>query len=69
MADNPTEWTQEKIGKLTYQAESTEFNEPGGMMDQYTTAMGNIIHLESEQERIIFNSNQEHYNPLLDLVS
>jgi galactokinase len=48
MADNPIEWTQEKIGKLTYQAESTEFNEPGGMMDQYTTAMGHIIHLESE---------------------
>ena len=48
MADNPIEWTQEKIGELTYQAESTEFNEPGGMMDQYTTAMGHIIHLESE---------------------
>ena len=48
MADNPIEWTQEKMGELTYQAESTEFNEPGGMMDQYTTAMGHIIHLESE---------------------
>ena len=48
MSDNPIEWTQEKIGELTYQAESTEFNEPGGMMDQYTTAMGHIIHLESE---------------------
>ena len=48
MANNPVEWTQQKIGELTYQAESTEFNEPGGMMDQYTTAMGHIIYLESE---------------------
>ena len=48
MADNPIEWTQEKMGELTYQAESTEFNEPGGMMDKYTAAMGHIIHLESE---------------------
>ena len=59
MADNPIEWTQEKIGKLTYQAESTEFNEPGGMMDQYTTAMGNIIHLESEPTISIQSLNPE----------
>ena len=59
MADNPIEWTQEKIGKLTYQAESTEFNEPGGMMDQYTTAMGHIIHLESEPHISIQSLNPE----------
>tara|TARA_B100001113_G_scaffold152834_1_gene125146 strand:+ start:210 stop:1259 length:1050 start_codon:yes stop_codon:yes gene_type:complete len=60
MADNPIEWTQEKIGELTYQAESTEFNEPGGMMDQYTTAMGHIIHLESEP-----NISIQSFNPKL----
>ena len=59
MADNPIEWTQEKIGELTYQAESTEFNEPGGMMDQYTTAMGHIIHLESEPHLSIQSLNPE----------
>ena len=59
MADNPIEWTQEKIGELTYQAESTEFNEPGGMMDQYTTAMGHIIHLESEPNISIQSLNPE----------
>ena len=59
MADNPIEWTQEKIGEVTYQAESTEFNEPGGMMDQYTTAMGHIIHLESEPHISIQSLNPE----------
>ena len=59
MADNPVEWPQEKIGRLTYQAESTEFNEPGGMMDQYTTAKGRIIHLESEPNISIQSLNPE----------
>ena len=59
MADNPVKWSQEKIGELTYQAESTEFNEPGGMMDQYTTAMGHIIHLESEPNISIQSLNPE----------
>ncbi len=48
MADEPVHWEQQKIGELTYSAEVTEFNEPGGMMDQYSTAMGYLIYLESE---------------------
>ena len=48
MADNPKEWNQQKIGELTYQSEVKEFNEPGGMMDQYATAMGHLIYLQSE---------------------
>ena len=48
MADNTIVWTQEKIGKLAYQAESLEFNEPGGMMDQYSSAIGGMIYLESD---------------------
>ena len=48
MADNPKEWNQQKIGELTYQSEVKEFTEPGGMMDQYATAMGHLIYLQSE---------------------
>ena len=50
MADNPKDWNQQKIGELTYQSEVKEFNEPGGMMDQYATAMGHLIYLRSEPE-------------------
>ncbi|MCU0469062.1 MAG: GHMP kinase [Arcicella sp.] len=41
------EISQEEIGRLAYEAEVLEFGEPGGMMDQFSTAMGNIIYLES----------------------
>ena len=48
MADEPPHWDQKKIGELAYKTEVEEFNEPGGMMDQYSTAIGNLIYLESE---------------------
>ncbi len=48
MADEPVVWDQQKIGELAYKAEVTEFNEPGGMMDQYSVAIGRLIYLESE---------------------
>ena len=48
IADDPKDWDQKKIGELAFEAEVTEFNEPGGMMDQYSTAMGNLIYLESQ---------------------
>jgi len=48
IADEPKDWNQKKIGELAFEAEVTEFNEPGGMMDQYSTAMGNLIYLESQ---------------------
>ena len=50
MADEPPNWDQQKIGELAYKSEVKEFNEPGGMMDQYTTAMGNLIYLQSEPD-------------------
>ena len=50
MADAPINWDQKKIGKLAYKTEVEEFNEPGGMMDQYTTAMGGLIYLQSEPD-------------------
>ena len=48
MADERADWDQEKIGELAYKAEVQEFSEPGGMMDQYSSAIGNLIYLESE---------------------
>jgi len=48
MADEPVVWDQQKIGELAYKAEVTQFNEPGGMMDQYSVAIGRLIYLESE---------------------
>ena len=50
MADEPVHLSKQKIGYLSYQTEVSEFNEPGGMMDQYTTAMGNLIYLDPEPE-------------------
>ena len=47
MADNPVEWGQKKVGEMAYKAEVKEFNESGGMMDQYSTAIGDLIYLES----------------------
>ena len=50
MADEPVHLSKQKIGSLSYQTEDSEFNEPGGMMDQYTTAMGKLIYLDPEPE-------------------
>ena len=47
VADKPVDWHQQKVGELAYKAEVKEFNEPGGMMDQYSSAMGHLIYLES----------------------
>ena len=41
---------EKKIAELAYDAEVIEFNSPGGMMDQYSTALGGLINLESEPE-------------------
>jgi galactokinase len=57
MADEPTVWDQQKIGDLTYKSEVVEFDEPGGMMDQYSTAIGNLIYLKSEPEISIRSLN------------
>lgn len=43
-------YTQKEVGEITYEAEVLEFTEPGGMMDQYSTAVGNVIYLASQPE-------------------
>ena len=47
MADYPVKWDQIKIAEVAYKAEVEEFNESGGMMDQYSTSLGGMIYLES----------------------
>ncbi|MCY7351913.1 MAG: GHMP kinase [Cytophagaceae bacterium] len=47
MSDQVPDWNRQRIGELAYQAEVLEFKEAGGMMDQYSTAVGHVIYLES----------------------
>ena len=39
--------TDELVAKFAYEAEVVEYNSPGGRMDQYTIAIGDIIFLET----------------------
>ena len=48
IADNAKNLDRNTIAELAYQAEVVEFNSPGGMMDQYSTALGGLIYLESD---------------------
>jgi galactokinase len=59
IADVRPNWDQQKTGELAYKTEVEEFNEPGGMMDQYSTAMGYLIYIQSEPDITIepFNPN------------
>lgn len=45
--DNPREVSAKEMGEIANEAEVLEFGEPGGMMDHYSTACGNVIYLES----------------------
>ncbi|WP_232073917.1 mevalonate kinase family protein [Spirosoma aureum] len=47
LADEPRQLAQEQLAELAYVAEVLEFGEPGGMMDHYSTAVGDVIYLES----------------------
>jgi len=48
MSDNPAGYSQKELGEIANAAEVLEFGEPGGMMDHYSTAIGNVIYLESQ---------------------
>ena len=50
MSDQSSFLQPEKIAELAYKAEVLEFSEPGGIMDHYSTAIGNVIWLESFPE-------------------
>ena len=43
--ESPDRENAEKIARLAFLAEIVEFQEPGGMMDHYTSALGGQVHL------------------------
>ena len=57
MADEPVDWDLNKIAELSYKAETLEFEEPGGMMDQYTASIGDFIYLESNPGIVVDKIN------------
>ena len=50
VADEPRDFSQEALGRLAYEAEVLEFNEPGGMIDQLSTAVGQVAYIEFEPQ-------------------
>lgn len=52
VANDAEQNNPEVISRLAYQAEVHEFNEPGGMMDQFSTCHGNVIYLDFPNHEI-----------------
>jgi galactokinase len=50
MSDQRTDLPPQECARLAHAAEVLEFNEPGGMMDHYSTALGGIIALDFSPE-------------------
>ena len=50
MCDQPRDLSPEEIARMAHEAEVSEFGEPGGIMDHYSTAKGGVIWLESHPE-------------------
>ncbi|MGF7217507.1 galactokinase [Spirosoma lacussanchae] len=50
LADQPRSLPPTQLAELAYAAEVLEFGEPGGMMDHYATAVGQVIYLESQPQ-------------------
>lgn len=44
------EITPELVAKIAYEAEVIEHNSPGGKMDQFTIALGDIIYIDTSKE-------------------
>jgi galactokinase len=57
MSDQSEVLTLEKLVRYSYEAEVLEFSEPGGMMDQYSTAFGGIISIDFIPEIIVTRLN------------
>ena len=47
MAVPHRQFSPEKIAHWSYTAEVLEFNEPGGLMDQYTIALGGLLYIDT----------------------
>ncbi|MCF7918826.1 MAG: GHMP kinase [Candidatus Cloacimonetes bacterium] len=52
----PESWKQpEAVGRFSYEAEVVEFSEAGGMMDQLSTAVGNLAYIDfADDNRLEF---------------
>ena len=53
MSDKKSDLDPETIANLAYRAEVEEFREAGGMMDQYTSAVGGVVYIASEPEMVV----------------
>ncbi|NUO79558.1 GHMP kinase [candidate division KSB1 bacterium] len=51
-AHDPQQNDCEVIARLAYQAEVREFNEPGGMMDHFSTCYGHVIYLDFSNNEV-----------------
>lgn len=50
LSDQRVQLSPKDCAKYSHEAEVVEFGEPGGMMDQYTTAVGGILFIEFQPE-------------------
>lgn len=50
MSDRPLPLSRSRLARLAHRAEVLEFNEPGGTMDHYATALGDVIYLSGNTE-------------------
>jgi galactokinase len=50
MSDQELDLSSEDIAKYAHRAEVLEFREPGGMMDHFSSALGNVIFVEFHPE-------------------
>ena len=53
--------SDENIAEMAYLAEVIEFNEPGGMMDQYATAIGGLLHISFDQNDVKVKSLKNNF--------
>ncbi|WP_435624989.1 mevalonate kinase family protein [Flagellimonas sp.] len=44
----PLGWTNKQVGHWAYEAEVLYFNQPGGLMDQYSIAQGGLIFIDTQ---------------------
>ncbi len=54
----PQKITNAFVAQLAYESEVVEHQSPGGKMDQYTIALGNIIYLETDVSNAIVKINK-----------
>ncbi len=52
-SEHPTPVSDLQIGKWAYESEVLFFNQPGGLMDQYTIALGGLIYIETQSGECI----------------